>query len=192
MANKVFKFDPIPHVYTLNDVPMENITSVTGSFMPLEFFDDYDRDKGTDVHHAIKRICEGDEAKVKFASCGYINAWHRFVTAHNFATVLCEHPLYHPTELWAGTLDQFGLMDNRESAIVEIKTGPDHPSYHLQTAAQVDLLKVNKIGCPKLRIGLQLFEDGTYKVHRHTGLTDLGIFKAQLNVMRWMKRNNIK
>lgn len=186
--NFIFKADT--HEYFLDGKKIENITSIIKPFMNCDFFDDYDRDRGSAVHKAIAMLCDGKAIGMCAGYGGKIMAWEKFRDENNYQPLIWEKPLYHPIEKWAGTEDQFGILNNIET-VIEIKSGSDHPAYHLQTAAQAELIKVNQIGKPKQRILLQLNDDGTYKMHYHKDAMDIHIFKATLNIQRWRIKNNV-
>lgn len=191
MTDLAFTFDPDRHEYRLNGTVIEHITQVTDQFLPTEWFTGEARDRGSFVHETLKAWWEHKMIRAPVEYEGYIEAFEAFTLDHSVEPLLVEEPLLNPVERWAGTPDLYALVD-RISALIEIKTGPDHPAHHLQTAAQKELMRVNSIFGVRKRYGLQLNTDGTYKLHPHTDPNDLNIFRSALAVMRWRKRHNLE
>ncbi len=182
-----FKFIKKTHSYLLDGQELNHITQITSQFLPVPFFNEQARLRGSAIHEAIEL---NDPSSLPAEWYDYFSAWNKFISDTKFITFLSEKPLYHPDGRWAGTYDRFGNLNGFET-IIEIKAGPDHPAYHLQTAAQQELIKVNYHYKVKRRYLLQLKDDGKYILHKHTGIHDYSLFLAALNIYRWKKRNNI-
>lgn len=182
-----FTFDPEAHEYRLQGHRLEHITEILAPLLPTEYYTQEGRDRGRLVHDIIS----GD-AELTPETEGYCEAWESFSGEHGLKVYLQEEPLYHPTLLYAGTPDVFGNVTGLGDTIVEVKTGAAHPATALQTAAQEALIRDNKHGKPRSRIGVHLREDGRYFIEPYKGHSDMAVFRSLLNVHRWKKRHNIR
>jgi len=190
MSEEKFIFKKETHEYFLGDRKLENITSIIDGFLSKEFFTEESRIRGTAVHEAIKSIYQIDDYNLDIQYQGYIDAFLKFLKDTDFKMILSETPLYHPFFRYAGTPDLFGMMNGKET-VVEIKTGANSPVYQLQTAAQQELINSSqRVKCNQRRV-LQLNKDSTYRIHIHTGVNDIHVFKACLTTLRWKKRNGL-
>lgn len=183
-----FKFIKETHRYLLDGQELPHITRITSQFLPVTFYFKEARDRGLAVHKAIDN---DDSSDLPAEWHGYFEAWKRFENEKNFETLLSERPFYHPSALYAGTIDRYGLLNDVDT-LLEIKTGPDHPAYGLQTAAQKELISVNSLFTAKRRYLLQLKDDGAYILHKHNNANDYSIFLASLAIYRWRVRNSIE
>ncbi len=182
-------FDPVRHEYRSNSVKVPHITAILKLVQPdVSFYTEEGRERGSKVHEAIKSgfwmSMENDPIN------GYISAWNKFIKDHAYKSILAEVPLWHPSG-WAGTPDQYGTMDDDMRVVFEIKTGANHPSHALQTAAQAELIRVNGHKAPKLRFTLQLCADASYKIVTHKEHSDYAVFLSLLQVYRFKQRHNL-
>lgn len=183
-------FDAATHVYRKAGVVLPHITGILKPVQPDDsYYTEEGRERGIAVHKAVQSG-KGWEQDLLPEYVGYLHAWDKFVREHVYVSVLAEVPLAHPSG-WAGTPDQYGVMDEEMRVCFEIKTGPHHPSHALQTAAQAELIRVNGNKLPHLRFTLQLRADGRYSIVTHKERSDLATFLSLLNVYRFKQRHNL-
>lgn len=191
MTATALKFDPSRHEYRLGHKKLEHITAIIRCLQSADFFTQEARDRGTAVHEAIKDGHYLRDKKVPGPYVGYLVAWDRFLREHDYVPLLVEVPLHHPTLLYAGTPDQYGLMDGKTPCVFEVKTGAKHPSYAIQTAAQAELIRMNGHKKPQMRFALCLQDDGNYKIDMHKEHTDYPTFLNCLSIYRWKRRHGL-
>ncbi len=143
--------------------------------------------RGTAVHTALHYLDEGDldESTVDPTIAGYIVAYQKFCRDTGFYMDRVENRLYHPTMLYAGTLDRTGWFNERTRIIVDFKTGIVYPGHALQLAAYAQCLPESR---SYRRIALKLNDDGTYKAHEFPMgdyLRDSQLFNAALACHRF-------
>ncbi len=121
-------------------------------------------DRGTAVHEATQVLDTAGTASIDPAYAPYLQAYAAFLRDHNPAWSLVEQALYHPDDLYAGTIDRYGILDGFQT-LVDIKT--TYSVYKPLCAASLNLyrrlLEAKGYGVKKLRI-LHLKKNGTYKL----------------------------
>ena len=122
--------------------------------------------RGTAVHRALHYLDDGDldEASVEPELTPYIQAYRDFCAQSGFTVALVEHRVYHPTFMYAGTLDRTGGFPDKSLAVLDVKTGMPFPAHGLQLAAYAACLKHPRM---YRRISLYLNEDGGYKAEEY-------------------------
>jgi hypothetical protein len=104
----------------------------------------------------------------------YLDAYRRFRREHEFqlyeaeGEYRCEWLRFvsHPDQI--GTLDDFGIVD------LELKSGSMPAWCSLQTGGQVLAMGYS----PMRRFGLQLKDDGTYRLYPHEDFRDIDRFRS--------------
>jgi len=191
----VFKFDPGPHVYTLDGVVLPSVSSI---LEPLKNFAGIPKavlDKARDRGHAVHFACQLlDEDDLDWSSVDpqiepYVRAWELFTKDHDPLWTAIEVSDYHKTLLYAGTPDRRGALrmpgtSKRVNAVVDIKA-----TYALSPEVQVQLSGYDLFDetPADALVSVRLCKDGTYeaKVHKQAHST----FLSCLNVFNWKKRN---
>jgi hypothetical protein len=147
--------------------------------------------RGSYVHAASQMIdrCTLDWSSLDPVLMPYCEAYRNFIEDLRPGIVLSEKPLYHPSQLWAGTMDRVLSLGGR-TVVLDIKSGALHPANWIQVAAYRELVDENeKITITQGAI-LCLQDDGKYRLHtcNRTDLkTNLNIFMAALTICRWKK-----
>lgn len=121
-------------------------------------------DRGTAVHQATQLLEETGSASIDPSYAPYLQAYAAFLQDHKPEWSLIEHAMYHPEELYAGTIDRYGKLDGCQT-LIDIKT--TYSVYKPLCAASLNLyrrlLEANHHAVEKLAI-LHLKKDGTYKL----------------------------
>lgn len=191
-----FEFDEALHRYTLGDLELPSVTQILKSTDVALNFDELlasgrisakelneKREVGRAVHVAAQYHDDGnlDRTSLDPRALPYLDGWILFREVTGFQPVFNETRLYHPTRLFAGTLDRAGAFTKYADAqpgdlyIVDLKTGhPEASGARWQTAAYAELLAVSlELTQPgfdaealrnRPRFAVQLFDDGTYDV----------------------------
>lgn len=185
-------FDPEGHAYRLDGRAILSVTQVldlaglSGGPWP-----EGSAARGTAVHLATEYddIGDLDELSVDPAIAGYLDGWRRFVLESRYVGRLIEHRAYHPTYLYAGTIDREGYIDGSKHVLIDIKSGVEQPSHAIQLAAYAFLLD----GPHRYeRLAVHLRPDGSYRARTFDRMKlagDFALFVSALNVARWKQEN---
>lgn len=173
-------FNSERHEYRWDD---HIVPSVTQVLSPLFQWDkvpphvlERKRQIGTAVHAAIHlELTVGvDSASIDPAVAPYFNAWKCFRDSCDFEPVLVEYRVWHPELHYAGTFDEWGML-NGEPALIDWKTSM-HLNYEAvgaQTAAYLTALSKSGIGAlSDKRFALKLGSDGGFKLEPYRSLHD--------------------
>jgi hypothetical protein len=160
---------------------------VKEGFIDTTWFDDYYATKGTYVHKACELLDrdELEEAELDPILIPYVAAWQKFKKESGFVITEMETRLTSEIYQFTGKPDRIGVLNNCPT-IVDIKSGVIQPWTALQLAGY-GLLK----GSPHKRVGVQLMNDGKYKMTEFSDYHDRQIFLAALFCHQW-KNNNLK
>lgn len=177
-----FSFQPDQHAYILNDRRLPSVTGILKAqgFIDDTWFTEDARLRGTYVHLACHLYDKGtlDIDELDPALRPYLDAYIRFKTETGFQVLESEVPRYHPQYLYAGTPDKIGILNG--DALIDLKSGALSPWTALQTAAY-ELF----FDRPMKRFGVQLTNEGKYKVIPFTDRTDRNIFLSALACHNW-------
>lgn len=195
---QVFRFDAEKHQYWLGDTRLPSVTEVlrdTGLLSPYADGDSYFAERGTAVHRAVHLELEGrlDPAGLE-AIYPYIE---RFRLVRDLLDlekpILAEEPRYNPVELYAGTIDYFGVskaLGGGTHVLLDWKTGQDMPAYTLQLGAYAGLL----LDRYPQRAAVVMLSDYPPKVRWITPKTLMearATFLCALTIYNW-KRNHVR
>jgi hypothetical protein len=117
--------------------------------------------RGQDVHMICESIVKGEPDYWTGTELeGYAIAFQSFLADTKFRPDLVEHPVYHETRRYKGTLDLTGRMgDNDHPWLIDLKSGIVAEWVKLQTAAYASCLpSPDRIK----RAGVQLKKTGKY------------------------------
>lgn len=121
-------------------------------------------DRGAAVHLATELLDKTDSAEISDDYAAYLEAYAAFRREHDVEWELIEHPDYHPTHRYAGTIDRYGKVDGI-ATLLDIKT--TYTVYKPLCGASLNLyrmmLEARGRGVGRLQI-LHLKKDGTYKL----------------------------
>jgi hypothetical protein len=176
------------HAYCVNGQPVAaHVTGViTGALGANPFWTDEGRDMGSAVHQMIHYYAEGDldYDALDDTLRPYLDAYIKFCADMQFKPDLIEQPLYKPSPLYCGKVDQVQL----DRAVVDFKRGQHLPEHGVQLAAYAHMLP-NPLKYE--RWGVRLLETGKYNLtaYRKQDMTsDYNVFISMLNVFNWRKR----
>lgn len=150
-------------------------------------------DLGTAVHLATELHDENDLdwSSLTHEQAEYTKGWVKFCRDNDTAIVHKELRVFHPTMIYAGTLDRI-MWINGVLAMLDIKTSATmSPATGVQTAAYLEAYKAQYPNetPPSVRYGLQLNPDGTYRLHKYESNRDWPTFLSLLTIFNWMKEN---
>jgi hypothetical protein len=173
-------FIPESHTYQIRENPevaWRTIPSCTqilqqSGFIDSRWYTEEGRDRGHAVHALSDMDFRNRTDAINPTLAGYLEGRRRFVEDHNFVWEGGEQPLIGEIGgcYYGVTPDFYGHFRGKpyHPVIVEIKTYTVPEWVGLQTAAQEIALMQNGL-IPKVfrgeRLGLQLFDDGHYKVY---------------------------
>jgi hypothetical protein len=187
------RFDPGPHLYTLNGEHVPSVTQVLSALYDFDFLPPWRRtevlERGRVVHDAIDADNRRDLDDAAFnrlwpEHAGYVAAWRAFREARRFAPIFCEYRVASIRHHVAGTIDALGTLDG-VAALIDYKTGdPGYVATDLQTAAYfglaVEWANAGDTGLADFfkrypivrRFAVQLKPDGAFRVEAYTNPTD--------------------
>jgi hypothetical protein len=156
-------------------------------FIDSRWFEEYYAIRGTYVHRACELLDkdELEEAELDPALVPYVAAWQKFMNESGFKITEMETRLVSETYKFTGKPDRVGAL-NGYPAIIDLKSGVLQSWTALQLAGY-EILK----GSPHKRFGVQLTDEGTYKLKEYKDRQDRNIFLAALACYNW-KQNNLK
>ena len=195
MAN--LTFTPDGHTYRLDGVPIPSTSQIIKDTGLVWFPPGIERhmDRGTRVHLTTQLYDEGDldEDALDPAMKGYLLAYKQFRARTLFTPHHIEVPMYHPSYLYAGTIDRIGTfaMGDRNLALIDIKSGSPYPAVSLQCSAYTEMAKANGIPVRKA-YAVYLKRDGTYRIEEIADMRRaLNVFLSALTVLTWKKEAGI-
>jgi hypothetical protein len=184
-------FDEAAHLYRWNGNPVPNVTRIIKPLIDYSFVDpeklERARQQGKAIHKMVELEIRGEPYTLPAWLEPYRAAWWKFVGETGFECWFSERRTFHHGMHYATTPDL-------ESAIVEIKRSfAAGLAVGVQTAAQKAAVESDK-HMPRFRerFGLQLRDDGTYRLQHHTDKDDFNVFLSCLTLHRWRERNGIK
>lgn len=197
-----FTFDEASHVYRLAGVALPSVTGIIKPISP-DFSQvpphtlEAKRRFGQDVHLGceLDDLGELDEENTEPRIMQCVRAWQKFKRDTEAVVHATEQKLYHPTLMFAGTLDgmlelTYGPKRERGLWLIDRKTGVEaHASYGVQTAGYECLSRAQPAAFPNsypMRRGtVHLFDDGRYRLHPCTNPNDEAAFRACLAIFQW-------
>lgn len=192
-APDVFRFDKVEHKYWLNALELPGTTKIlkAAGVINDRWYTEKSRQRGQAVHASCHYLGEHDLnwKTVHPSIIGYVRAYEAAMKVLRFIPLICERPNYHPVYRYGSTADQVGVFRGDNEGLVELKTGTMPAWTSLQTAAQaMTFWPRTWMKCE--RVGLELHEDGTFRIERFTNPSDGSAFLSMLASMNW-KANNI-
>lgn len=192
-----FHFDPVEHRYTLGKFVLPSVTQVLEPIKPdfsMVSFDVLERKRelGKAVHLACELDDAGDldDSETDDLVLAYVEGWRQFLSDTGAEVLENERQLFHPTLMYAGTLDRVVQVAG-ERWLVDIKTVyPDPvPAFGVQLAGY-DLLRQGAgAGSIDKRASVHLLPDGKYRMKTYTNPNDHICFRALLSLAHWKKEN---
>lgn len=158
------------HIYMLGGQRIPCVSDLC-RFLHREIYRDtppwqmeYAADRGTAVHAATQALDTAGAAQISGEYAPYLQGYSRFLHEHTPQWELIEHPMYHPTDLYAGTIDRYGELSG-SNTLLDIKTtyAVHKPLCGASLNLYRRLLEANNYAVEKLAI-LHLKKNGTYKL----------------------------
>lgn len=182
-----FTFEPLAHEYRLDGCLLPSTTQILKSvgFIDGTWFNESARERGRAVHSACQFAAEGDLDwdTLHPTLRGYVEAYQKFLSDTKFQPRICEVPIYHPNFFYATTPDQIGTLKDLD-ADVELKTGTMQKWTALQTAFQT-MAKWPNDFYNKVRLGVELRANGTYRIDWHEDPNDFNVAMGALACHGW-------
>lgn len=172
------QFDEATHTYTLDGVELPSVTHII-RYLAVDKANNADpnmaliaRERGSAVHEATVMYDYSGEIPDDFPAeyAPYLEAYVQFVRDYKPSWELIEHQMGNATLGFAGTLDRFGVIDDK-LCILDIKTSykVDIPSLSAQLTAYHYLLlneQFERLENANIRhLGLQLMRTGKYRLY---------------------------
>lgn len=163
-------FQDSNHIYQLDGVTLPSVSNLCAPLHKAVYENvpkwqlEAAAERGTAVHLAAQVLDAAGAVSVEEEHLPYVRAYRDFLSEHSTTWSLTEKPLYHPTLLFAGTPDRYGLLDGKHT-LLDIKT--TFSVYKPLCRAQLNLYRMILIarGFPVERMAiLHLKKDGTYKL----------------------------
>lgn len=182
----ILTFEEDGHIYRLAGREIPSVTTIIREIygdLVWPWRSEFALERGRRVHQAVHYYLLGD-LDVKSLSeyiAGYVAAAIRFLTDTGFEVQRTEHRMYSAVYDVAGTLDLVGMLD-RKSTLADFKTGEPGWATGVQTAAYTALWQEETGEVIRRRVGVQLSEDGSYKLINYASREDLPDFVAALRV----------
>ena len=195
-------FDEAAHVYRWNGIVVPNVTRILDPITGFSRIEPerlrYAQDLGTAVHKAceLDDLRDLDEERLADVVRPYLAGYRKFKAECKPSWRRIESKVFHRLHQFAGTLDREGMLCGSD-AIVDLKSGIEHPAVALQESAYLEALcsETGDSTRPYKRFALYLKDDGHYKLreidresHHHTDFRD---FLCALGTYRWQQRNNL-
>ena len=98
-------------------------------------------DKGSEIHLAIQEfVTKGVwPADAVIKQC--VLAYHEWTGSNPMEAVANEFTVWSPSDRYAGTIDEVGILPNGHFTVVDFKTGGAYPEHALQVAAYANGLE---------------------------------------------------
>jgi len=191
-------FDEEKHEYTLAGRVIPSVTQLLKDAGVLQFgvgelANEAAMMRGKAVHAACHYLDEGDLnwKSVSDEIIGFVFAYEKFKEETGFKPDRIEERLFHPSLMYAGTLDREGTWKlSKNRVLIDLKTGQDQPGYALQLAGY-DLL-LPTLTLPRERFGVELYADGSFKLIDHNEESDRDIFLSIVSLWWWKQNHGIK
>ncbi len=192
-------FNSTSHTYTIGDTVVPGVTTLMQPFIGAEFkFVDPEvllaaQRRGTAVHGMIandigKKLGWSD---VAFELADYFDSWLEFKHKSGFVPILSEARVYSRIYGYAGTLDLFGLLNDR-LILPDIKCVTSLArSVGPQTAAYLQALRetYQEYATAKIdRAALQLMPKGKWKIVPLNDTNDLKVFLSCINIHNHLRK----
>jgi hypothetical protein len=172
-----FRYLDEPHHYLLKGRRLWHPSAVfeESGYVDKTYYTDEHRYRGAYVHRARHLLDMGtwsiDQCAPQFRP--YLDAYLEAKHVWKLKPRLSEVPIYHPLMNYGVTPDTESLILGGEAGIVEFKTGGLPWWTCIQTAAQdLGMKPWDTEPIYRLRIGIQLRADGTFRAKEYTDMED--------------------
>lgn len=201
MAMAKVQFDEATHTYTLDGKELPSVTYII-RYLAVDKASNADpnmaliaRERGSAVHEATVMYDYSGEIPDDFPAeyAPYLEAYVQFCRDYHPKWELIEHQMGNATLGFAGTLDRFGVIDDKW-CILDIKTSykVDIPSLSAQLTAYHDLLlneQFERLENANIRhLGLQLMRTGKYRLYETDCEKGSDLFYSCRRIYQTMER----
>ncbi len=145
--------------------------------------------------HMARHLCDKgtlDEATLSAPLVPCLNAYKQFKKDFDFTVIPSESERSFVSKKWGfrGTPDLWPVIDGKR-ILIDTKTSTQmYDATGLQLAAYQILLEDANIKV-HARWGLQVKEDGTYRMEKYDDTSDRSAFLSCLNLYNWKKRKGL-
>ena len=197
-----FTFTEEPHSYHLDGVRLPSVSEIIAPLVDYSMVSmatlAFAATRGKAVHKACELLDFGelDEDSVDPRIAGYVDGYRKFLFDFSPLWSIIETPMYHPSLLYAGTPDRFGVAGGVR-AVVDLKSiAAETPAVFVQCSGY-DLMveELGGSGAEEMW-ALYLKPDGTYRLRTSTSKRDEQTFLGCLRHYRgkaiidaWKGRN---
>jgi hypothetical protein len=194
MSEIVFKDDT--HQYFHNGKEYPSVTTILKHFGMVDFSMVGETtlkkaaEFGRNFHATSAMFEEGTLGAYSPELEPWLDGWKKFLKDFAPVGIAIELPMVSTTWGFAGTPDRVYVMPGPKNAIWDIKTGHEMPANALQTAGY-KILAEESLGIKVQERGTIVVHEDGYKMFKHTGTTDDGIFKGLVNAWKWKRNNNL-
>lgn len=176
----MLSYNAVCHKYFWDGREVPSVTTILSRLVNYKHVTNYDREFGTLVHKYTEYLdlCLMKLDDFRAPMLARMQAWEAFKKDFNirFFKKQIEVRLYHRLYGYAGTCDRVwpGL-------VIDIKTGELTDVHGLQMAAYAEAHAQLTGNMVKMRMGVQLRDDGTYRVRKYVGSSDFRKFLSELS-----------
>jgi hypothetical protein len=183
-------YNPATHTYRhgIDGPVMEHVTGIIN--VDTRWFTEESRIKGQHIHRMINLYEKDDlvEETLEPAYVGYLTAYRRAKAETGMVVLESEMKVHSDVYLYGGTLDllvQFPKVNLK--TIIDVKSGAYSGWTELQTAGYAICFPD-----PVARAGLELRENGTYRLWTHKNRQNIQEFLTLLMAQRIRTKYNLK
>lgn len=186
---ELLEFDTVEHAYSIDGVTLPSVTRIMASQFPLNVPKErleFARQMGKAIHSATELY---DRHKLDWPSLDpkivpYVEAWVKFRRDTNCEILAIEERLHHLHLHYAGTLDRIVLMLGA-ICVLDLKRPVLGPRVGVQLAAYQRAYNIGRAHPASKRFGLQLKNDGNYRLREYKDEGDWTVFMACLSIYNW-------
>lgn len=189
-------FDDAAHEYRYQGSRVPSVTQVLDCLQDLSHIPAARLARKSAIGTAVHRACELyllgdlDQDSVHELIRPYLDQFIRFLKVGGFVPYLTERRVFSARYRYAGTLDLFGLLNQRK-ALIDIKTACQmSPVYGPQTAAYAAALEEETGLITEDRYVLKITPE-SFELIPQNERTDINVFHAALAVRTWAARHKI-
>lgn len=183
-------FDPDGHVYRWSGAIVPSVTQIIRTMPHWRDTGGADSEYHMSLGTAVHAICAGTQSLADYPADRhaeiepYITSFVAGAEAYNISVLRWEVRERHQTYRYAGTIDALGMIGDRASVVIDLKTGSEAWWHPLQTAAYAAMLFPRGATKPRCCIYLDS-EGGLPKIKWHDNPSDFSAFAGWLNYARW-------
>lgn len=154
-----YRFDPKTHRYYIADRSVPSVTQVLADLLPIWLASDWYLVRGRAVHAACAMIARGVKFNHDPRIDGQIEACRRFFKQTGWKAESIEQPVYSHAYQYAGTYDLIAVGPNGNRWFVDYKS-----TLTKTVPIQLAAYWLASDHGPSHGVGVELHEDGTYKM----------------------------